>query len=502
MNRPIKHVVVVLLVCFTALFVQLNRIQFYGADELSAHPANTRTIQRDFNRPRGRILTSDEVVVALSEPTPGGFFDSQRTYPEGELYAHIAGYTSFVFGAEGVERTYNDALVGRTAAQELSGLTDLLGGDNPVGDVRLTIRDDLQRLARDGLAGRKGSVVALDPGTGEILAMYSYPSFDPNRIADNDTGQANDAWTELVNAEGNPLRAKAYRDHFFPGSTFKVVTAASALESNAASTVAPEFEVTDLYTPPLTERAIANFGGSSCGGNLVELLVVSCNTGFAKLGAELVGPDQLAATAERFGFNQSPPLDLPLPVESNFPTDFGDLVDQPSPEIPAGVYDNTPALAQTAIGQNDVQASPLQMALVAAAVVNGGRVPNPHVVASVTDAGSGRVVSRFGNGTWTTAMSSDTAQLLTEAMIAVTERGTAQNLAVDGLVVGGKTGTAQLGTDPPRSHAWIIGFAGWPGQRAEIAVAVLVEGDEGSGEQTGGQVAAPIARSLLQQFFQ
>jgi peptidoglycan glycosyltransferase len=500
-NRPIKHVVVVLLVCFTALFVQLNRVQVYDAQALVDNPANTRTIQRDFNRPRGRIVTRDDVVVAVSEPTPGGFFAEQRIYPEGDLYAHVAGYTSFTFGAEGAEREYNDELIGRTAAQELSGLTDILGGSNPIGDVRLTLRDDLQRLARDGLAQRPGAVVALDPATGEILAMYSYPSFDPNRIADNDGGPANEAWTELVNAEGNPLRAKSFRDIFFPGSTFKVVTAAAGLEANVVTTVAPEFQVADSYLPPLTERRIANFGGSSCGGNLVELLVVSCNSGFAELGAELVGPSRMIQTAERFGFNQTPPIDLPLPVASNFPGDFGAQVQQPSPEFPAGVFENTPALAQSAIGQNDVSATPLQMALVAAAVVNGGSVPTPHVLLAVEESETGEVVSRFDEGTWTTAMSAGTAQVLTEAMVEVVERGTAQNLAVPGLVVGGKTGTAQLGTDPPRSHAWIIGFAGRPGERAEIAVAVLVEGQEGSSEQTGGRVAAPIARSLLERFF-
>lgn len=502
MGRPIKHVVIVLLACFTLLFVQLNRVQVYQAQALVDNAANTRTIQRDFNRPRGQIITRDDVVVAVSEPTPGGFFEAQRSYPQGDLYSHVAGFTSFTFGAEGVEREYNDELIGRTATQELSGLTDLLSGTNPIGNVRLTLRDDLQRLARDGLGQRPGAVVAIDPATGEILAMYSYPAFDPNRIADNDGGLANEAWTELVNTEGNPLRAKSYRDIFFPGSTFKVVTAAAALDNNLVSTIAPEFSVADRYLPPLTERAIANFGGSSCGGNLVELLVVSCNSGFAEIGAELVGPTAMIDTSQRFGFNQSPPLDLPLPVASNFPTDFGAQVSEPSPEFPAGVFENTPALAQSAIGQNDVSATPLQMALVAAAVVNGGNVPTPHVMLAVEDAESGAQIADFGQSTWTTAMSAGTAELLTAAMVDVAERGTAQGLAIPGLVVGGKTGTAQLGTDPPRSHAWIVGFAGRPGERAEIAVAVLVEGQEGSSEQTGGRVAAPIARSLLQQFFQ
>lgn len=502
MNRPIKHVVVVLLGCFTILFVQLNRVQVYEAQALEDNPANTRTIQRDFNRPRGRIITRDDVVVAVSEPRPGEFFAQQRVYPEGELYAHTVGFTSFTFGAEGVEREYNDALIGRTASQELSGLTDILGGTNPLGDVRLTLRHDMQRQARESLGQRKGSVVALDPVTGEVFALWSYPSFDPNRIAVNDGSLANSAWTELVNADGNPLRAKPYRDIYFPGSTFKVITAAAALETGAASLTAPEFEVVDSYLPPLTERPISNFGGSSCGGNLVEIMVVSCNSAFAKLAAERLGPTAMIETAERFGFNSAPPIDLPIPVESQYPTDFGSLVNNPTDEIPAGVFENTPVLAQTAIGQNDVSATPLQMALVAAAVANGGQAPVPHVMLSIEDSESGSQTSSFGNEVWLRAMSPETAAELTTAMIQVTERGSARGLAISGLVIGAKTGTAQLGTDPPASHAWIIAFGGRPNERAELAVAVLIEGAEGLSDQTGGGVAAPIARDMFQRFFQ
>ncbi|MGI9597772.1 MAG: penicillin-binding transpeptidase domain-containing protein [Acidimicrobiales bacterium] len=501
MNRQIKHVVVVLLGCFTLLFVQLNRVQVYDAEALENHPANNRTIQRDFNRPRGKILTRDDVVVARSEPRPGEFFDEQRVYPEGDLYAHTVGYTSFTFGAEGVERTYNDALIGRTAAQELSGLTDLLGGTNPIGDVRLTIRDDMQRQAKQSLGERRGSVVALDPVTGEIFAMWSFPSFDPNRIADNDGSAAAEARNTLLEAEGNPLRSKPYRDIYFPGSTFKVITAAGALERGVATTITPEFEVTDSYLPPLTERPIANFGGSSCGGNLVEMLVVSCNTAFARLGAERLGPAAMIDSAQRFGFNQEPPLDLPVPVASEFPIDFGAEVSGSTPEIPAGVFEDTPSLAQSAIGQNNVSATPLQMALVAAAVANAGQVPVPHVMLAIEDSASSNQTSSFRNDTWLRAMAPETASDLTSAMIQVVERGSAQGLALPGLVIGAKTGTAQLGTDPPASHAWIIAFGGRANERAQLAVAVLVAGTEATSDQTGGRVAAPIARDLFERFF-
>ncbi|MEM9656702.1 MAG: penicillin-binding transpeptidase domain-containing protein [Actinomycetota bacterium] len=497
MNRQIRHVVLVLLGCFTLLFIQLNRIQVFQADALVANGANTRTIQRDFDRPRGLIITRDDVVIAESVPNPDGSGEI-RNYPQGELYAHTAGYTSFTYGARGVERRYNDELIGRTAAQELSGLTDLLGGSNPIGTVRLTLRDDLQRIARAELGERRGSVVALDPANGEIYAMWSYPSFDPNRIARS----SSEAWTELVNAEGNPLRAKAFRDIFFPGSTFKVITAAAALETGAVTALEPEFEPAETYLPPLTERSISNFGGSTCGGNLIELLVVSCNTAFAQMGAELVGPGPLIESAERFGFNQVPPIDLPDAVASQFPTDFGSRVQSPTEEIPAGVFEDTPIVAQASIGQNDVSATPLQMALVAAAVANGGVAPIPHVMLTVEDFESGNQTDAFQNGNWLRAMDEQTAFTLAQAMIEVTERGTGSGAAVPGVVVGSKTGTAQLGTDPPASHAWMIAFAGRANERAELAIAVLIEGDEGSVDQTGGGVAAPIVRAMFTQFFE
>ena len=188
-------------------------------------------------------------------------------------------------------------------------------------------------------------------------------------------------------------------------------------------------------------------------------------------------------------------------MASRFPTDFGSLVTQPSPEVPAGVFEDTPSLAQSAIGQNNVSATPLQMALVAAAVANAGQVPVPHVLAQVEEHDTGRATSSFRNATWTRAMSAEAAADLTAAMIEVVERGSAQRLGVDGLVIGAKTGTAQLSAGSAASHAWIIAFGGRPNERAELAVAVLVEGGEGIDEQTGGGIAAPIARDLFQQYF-
>jgi peptidoglycan glycosyltransferase len=232
------------------------------------------------------------------------------------------------------------------------------------------------------------------------------------------------------------------------------------------------------------------------------------------MGAEDLGPDPMIERAEAFGFNAAPPIDMPNPAKSVYPTDFGkrlQTVDayyaqqngQPPPATvpgspdPVYVYEDTPRLAQTAIGQNDVRATPLEMALVASAIANDGKIMTPHVMRDISEQDGTRLTAANPE-LWRTAVSPSTAATMRDAMVNVVENGTASRLAIDGYVVGGKTGTAQLGTDPPKSHAWIIGFAGLPGQAPSVAVAVLVEAQDGASEQTGGRVAAPIARAVLE----
>lgn len=482
MNRQIAKLGLGLLACFVVLFVQLNRVTVFGAEELKQHPQNNRSILRDFDAPRGTVVTADEEIVAVSEPTPeGSRFERIRRYPQGDLFAHTVGYFSLNLGATGVEDSYNAELAGRTLDLSFRRLDDLFVDRDRVGDLRLSLRADVQRVARDLLGERQGSVVALDPRSGELLALWSWPSFDPNVLASHDFQAANAAFGLFQADERAPLLAKTYRERFFPGSTFKVVTAAAGLEAGAVSEQEPAYPAAREYVPPQTSRPLRNFGGSTCGGTLFDLLRVSCNTAFAQMAIDL-GPATMVERAEAFGFNQRPPIDLPAPAASVFPTDF----DQ-----------DLPALAQSGIGQNDVSSTPLQMALVAAAVANGGVVMEPTVLADVRD-DDGTVVEDPEPTQWTRAMSPESADVLRRGMIEVVQRGTARNLAIGGFEVGGKTGTAQLGTDPPRSHAWIIGFAGPPGQPPSVAVAVLVEGQQGASEQTGGQVAAPIARAVME----
>jgi peptidoglycan glycosyltransferase len=478
-TRQIRMLGIGLMVCFGILFLQLNRLTVVDAKRLNNNPNNTREILRDFSQPRGTVSTADGEVIAQSVAT-NDRYKLQRQYPDGPLFASLTGYFSFTLGSAGVEKTYNDELAGRTLGLSLRSLSDLFVTKDRVGNVTLSVRADLQKVASDALGNRDGSVVALDPRTGEILALVSHPTYDPNLLANHDTKAAAAASQALDQTPGKPRLARSYQERFFPGSTFKVVTSTAALTSGKVTIDSPVYPQASSYTPPLTNRPLKNFGGETCGGNLVQALVVSCNSVFAQIGVDIGGP-QLIKTAEGFGFNADVPIDLTKPTTSTFPTDF---------------TRNTPALAQSAIGQNDVSATPLQMAMVAAAVANGGKIMKPHVLFDVRDS-DGNTVSTYHPSVWKTAMDPGTAALLHDAMLKVVESGTATRLKVPGFEVGGKTGTAELGLSPPRSHAWIIGFGGPAGQAPTIVVAVIVQGQPEVSTATGGRVAAPIAQQVL-----
>jgi penicillin-binding protein A len=460
MNRHIRFLGIGLMVCFAALFVQLNRIQVFDQRELQANPVNNRQIERDFSRPRGAIITADGVVVADSVEVPGAELRRSRVYPEGDLYAHTTGYFSFQFGSEGVERVYNDQLSGRSLEQRFGDLEDLFRTTDTSADVILTLRHDLQTVAREALGDRRGSVVALDPRTGAILAFWSYPSYDPTPLGSVDLADGAAAWEafDALAPVDDPRLARMYREIFFPGSTFKVVTAAAALNSGVATLTRPVLPVATTYTAPLTTTELGNFGGSSCGGTLLEALRVSCNTWFARAAAEIIGADAMIEAAEDFGFNDAPPIDLPAPATSVYPTDYGAVVGTTEGDPGVPLLENTPALAQTGIGQNDVKATPLEMALVAAAVANDGVMMAPHVMDEIRDR-DGDIVQRADIRSWRSPVSGRPARALYTGMLDVVDNGSGRGLEIAGFDVGAKTGTAQVdAARPDDTHGWIIGF--------------------------------------------
>jgi peptidoglycan glycosyltransferase len=407
----------------------------------------------------------------------------------------VTGSFSLEYGADGVERTYGELLAGQSARQQYDRFSDLFVDRDRTGDVVLTVRRDLQATARDALGPRKGSVVLIDPRDGAVRALWSWPSFDPNRLSSQDLEAVRQARQALLADPDQPLLARTYRERFFPGSTFKVVTAAIGVESGRVTPSQPVYPTSSGYVPPASSTPLQNFGGGSCGGALVQILRVSCNTAFAQMGAETLGPELMVDGAADWGFNSRLPVDLPGAVASAFPTDFGALLDGPGG--PGSVYEDSAALAQASIGQNAVQASPLHMALVAAGVAADGRVPTPHVVAEVRDR-EGEVLERVQPAAWRSAVSPATAATVRAAMVDVVDAGTASGLALDGWTVGAKTGTAELTGGGASTNAWVIGFAGPPGQPPVLAFAVIIEAADAAGQQTGGEAAVPVARQVLE----
>ena len=488
MSKQIRNLGVFLALCYAALFLQVNRLTVFEAQALQDKPENTRQITRDFSGPRGDIVSADGVVLAESVPADDQYL-LQRTYPTGDLFGHVTGYFAFQLGTTGVERSYNGYLNGEDIGFSFDRLGDLFVDRDVVGDVILSLRADVQQAARDALGDREGSVVAMDPRNGEVLALWSFPSYDPNLLAIHDFAAA-EAESERVSDPdiGQPVLARSYRDNFFPGSTFKVVTATAGVERGGVTSDSPVYPSVSAYEPSSGAR-IPNFGGNTCGGTLFVILQRSCNSSFAQMGVEDVGGDELVETAEAFGYNRDIPFDLPQTQQSTIPTEINGT---PLSQNPGNV-------GQLAIGQFENRATPLQMALVAAAVANEGNMMGPHVMREVRD-DQGNKVEEYDSEVIARPMSASTAGTLREAMMSVVADGSASRLdeGLEEFDVGGKTGTAQLGTDPPKSHAWIIGFAGPPGEVPHVAVAVIVEGQDGASEQTGGQVAAPIAAAVMQ----
>lgn len=499
MNRQIRQFVAVLLALYSILFVRLNWIQVFDADRLNSHDGNDRQTRRDFNRPRGRILASDgTTVLAQSLETPDSKYVYQRVYPQGALFGHLTGYFGLQVGSSGVERTYADELSGDATDLQIRAFINLFDSDPNVGDVVLTIDPELQKAVRqawqDNVEGRRGSVVVLDPQSGAVKAMWSFPEYDPNLVSANDSDEGLKAKQAYLDDPANPLLARTYRETFPPGSTFKVVTAAAGLRSGLVSDDSPLFAENETYTPPSTTRPLGNSGGFVCGGNLRQMLAVSCNTGFAQMSAETLGKDPMVETAQEFGFNEAPPLDLPLAATSKFPTEFGRVLGS----LPTGgtIYEDSPKLAFAGIGQGDVTATPLEMAMVAAGIGNDGVINAPHVVGSVRDA-KGATVRTIKPRQWRQPLSEAQARDLRGLMVGVVTDGTASAMATEGYEVGAKTGTAQTRSGQDRSHAWMIAWAAPPGERASVAVAVIVEAQDGITEQSGARIAGPLAKRVM-----
>ncbi|MDN3264361.1 penicillin-binding transpeptidase domain-containing protein [Streptomyces sp. CSDS2] len=480
MNKTIRRASVFALLLVLALLVRATWLQFYDGQALADDKDNRRNVIATYSRPLGNIIVAGEAITG-STRTKGSDLAYKRTYTDGELYAAVTGYASQAYAPTQLEGIYTDLLNGTDT--KLKTVMDTVTGKRPEpGNVLTTIDPAVQKAGYRALGDKKGGAVAIDPKTGKILGAVSTPSYDPSTLTDANT--AGKAWKALNADEDKPLTNRALRQPLPPGSTFKLVVAAAALEDGLYKNVDQPTDSPDPYIMPGTVRPLENENKSApCENASIRVaLRYSCNNVFGHMAVEL-GQDKVKEMAEKFGFND-------------------DEQDVPVRAYPS-VYPSDMDKAQTAlsgIGQFDVTATPLQMAMVSAAIANGGKLVSPHMVSRITDSG-GDVLKDYDDDTDTSEIiSADTAEQLQSAMETVVKDGTGTNALIDGVTVGGKTGTAQHGENNSKTpYAWFTSYGKSDATGKEVAVAVMVEqSDAARSEVSGNGLAAPVARAMMQ----
>jgi peptidoglycan glycosyltransferase len=478
MNRELKRVSAVVLLMFVALLCSTSIVQVFQADNLAADDRNTRTLLDSYSVERGAILAGGQ-PIAQSVPVDDNF-KFQRTYSNGLLYAPITGFIPVNGAPTGLEQSLNGELSGTSNAQFFDQLSSLVTGQDPKGAaVEVSIDPVAQQAAWDALDDLTGSVVVTEPKTGRVLAMVSKPSYDPNTLAVHDSATVNEAYDTLVGADDDPLINRAINSLNPPGSVFKLVVVAAALESGQF-TPDSTFPNPATFQLPSSSSIVTNSGGGTCGGGdtvtIATALALSCNIPMAELGLQL-GDDAIREMAEKFGFNSS--FSTPLPVT-------------------ASVYPDDPDDAQTALsafGQTSVRATPLQMALVSATIANGGIEMKPNLVDEIIAPDLSPLQS-FEPVAADRVLSAETAATMTRMMVNGVQDGAASNARIDGVDVAGKTGTAENGDDDPYT-LWFTGFA--PADDPQYAITVLIEDGGGLGQTGyGNLLAAPIAKQVLE----
>ncbi|MBX6371373.1 MAG: serine hydrolase [Acidothermus sp.] len=478
MNRPIRRVALACLVLFALLLANDNVIQFARAKSLRDHPGNTRTLFAQYDRKRGDIVAADGTILASSKPSNDSL-KYVRTYTNGPLYAPITGFYSIIYGASGIEAAENSILAGTDDRLFIRQLSNLITGRTPQGgSVVLTIDPTLQQVAYAALKGRRGAVVAVQPSTGAILAMVTSPSYDPNLLASHDSAQVRAAWKSLTGDPAQPMLDRALEQTYPPGSTFKLVTAAAAL-STGRYTPQTQIPAPNVLPYPNSTKSLTNFAGESCSSTgqttLIQALTISCNTAFGELGQTL-GADTLRKQAEAFGFDAA--FSIPMKsATSVFPAQL-----------------DAAQTIQSAIGQYDVRATPLQMAMVAAAIANHGLLMRPYLVQQLVNPNL-TILETTKPQSIRQAVSPQVAAELTQMMESVVTSGTGKTVQIPGVPIAGKTGTAENAPGQP-PHAWFVAFA--PATQPKIAVAVVIENGGGINDATGATVAGPVAKAVLQ----
>jgi peptidoglycan glycosyltransferase len=482
-NTPLRRVALAVMGMIVLLLLNATYIQVVNADTYRTDPRNRRVLLDEYSRQRGQIIAGG-LPVANSVET-GGQLRFLRRYLNGPLYAPVTGYYSLRYGSGGTENSMDSVLNGSDGRLFVRRLSDLITGREPSGgSVELTINPAVQRAAYDQLTrrGYTGAVVAIKPSTGEILAMVSTPSYDPNQLSAHDSAEQELAWNAATSpTRGSPLTNRAVASTYPPGSTFKLVDTAAALENGKATPDTPLTAAAALQLQGTT-TFLHNFADQPCGtgatATLTQALVRSCNTAFAQLAAS-VGENDLRKQAQLFGIGQQD-LAIPIPVA---PSTLGAIPD-------------VAALEQSGIGQRDVALTPLQNAMIVATIANGGVRMKPQLVRNIL-APDLSVLDGFVPEQADTAMSAFTAAQIRDMMVAA-ENSYRNDGKINGISIAAKTGTAEHGADPKHTppHGWYVAFA--PAQNPQVAIAVVVEdGGDRNLEATGGSLAAPIGRAVI-----
>ncbi|MEV6790812.1 penicillin-binding transpeptidase domain-containing protein [Streptomyces sp. NPDC051320] len=480
MTRNIRCAAACCVLLLLALLANATRVQVIQADSLGKNPADRRQMIARYAQPRGNILVDGRTVTGSKDS--GEQLRYERTYRNGPLYAPVTGYASQTYGTALIENAEDGILAGTDPRLTPFPMwNQLTRTREPGGDVATTIEARAQEAAYEGLDGRRGAVAAIEPATGRILALVSSPSYDPGALSGTGPGVTR-AWTGLNALTGRPMLNRAIRETYPPGSAFKIVTAAAALDTGVVSDIDENTDTPDPYLLPDTTTELPN-EASDCGhASLAYAIEVSCNTVLAHLGVR-VGLGDMVAAARKFGFNDSG-LRIPSGVaRSNFDTDM-----------------SRDQLALSSIGQFNTSATPLQMAMVSAAVANDGALMYPHLIDRTLDRHGG-TVHRTGQKPYRRAMSAPAAEQLQQMMVDVVSQGTGSSAAIPGVTVGGKTGTAQNGVgNAGLPYAWFISWARVDGaSRPAVAVAVVVEDASADrADISGGGFAAPIARAVME----
>ena len=489
MNKPLRRIAIFCGLLVLALLARDNWLQYLKADSLKDDPKNRRVTIARYSTPRGDIIVDGDPITGSTKTSKSGLNDLEykRTYKDGAMWAPVTGYASQAFGANQLESIEDGILTGTDDRLFFRNTLDMITGKQKQGgNVVTTLNGAAQKAAYDGLKaqGAKGAVAALDPSTGKILALASYPSYDPSTFAGNSTSTDSKAWTKLQKKKNpaDPMLNRALRETYPPGSTFKVVTAAAALE-NGLYTSADQATNSPLpYIMKGTTTELKNEGNIPCkNATMRTALRVSCNTVFGKSGSDL-GNDKMLAEAKKFGFDS----EQYTPVRTSSSV-FSDNM-------------NSSQTALSSIGQYNTATTPLQMAMVASAVANNGKLMKPYMVDKLQSP-SVDTISQTEPEELSQPLSAKNAQILQSMMETVVKEGTGTKAQIGGgVTVGGKTGTAQHGVaNSENPYAWFISYAKLSDNSSPVAVAVVIEDDNANRDDiSGGGLAAPIAKSVME----